>query len=70
MKFQQLTDNVSYCQTELGTVVKVTIGGKTYKSCAICGEFYPIDGRNTKYCPDCRDKANILLTSQRKKKSQ
>jgi len=48
-----------------GDTVKVIIQGVTYKSCALCHEFYVVDGRNTKYCPNCRKKANSIKTSQR-----
>lgn len=45
--------------------VKIKMNGIFYKSCAMCQNFYEVDGRNTKYCPDCRDKANSLKTSER-----
>ena len=50
-----------------GSIVKIIINGITYKSCALCHEFYEVDGRNVKYCPDCRKKANSIKTSQRYK---
>jgi len=53
-----------------GDIVKVIIKGVTYKTCALCHEFYKVDGNNTKYCPDCRKKANCIMTSQRQKKSK
>lgn len=61
----KLNSNADY--NENTHVVKVIINGIAYKSCALCERFYPIDGRNTKYCPDCRNKANSLKTSERYK---
>lgn len=53
-----------------GDIVKVIIKGDTYKTCALCHEFYKVDGHNTKYCPNCRKKANSIMTSQRQKKKK
>ena len=64
-KYIKLNDNAEY--DDQNKIVKVIINGITYKSCALCNTFYPIDGRNVKYCPHCRDKANSLKTSERYK---
>lgn len=65
-QYTKINDN---CYVD-GDVVKVIIKGVTYKSCALCHNFYAVDGRNTKYCPNCRKKANCIKTSQRQKQSK
>lgn len=50
---------------EDGKTVKVILDGVTYKTCALCERLFVIDGRNTKYCPHCRQKANSMKTSTR-----
>jgi hypothetical protein len=67
-KYIKLNDNAEYDKDNY--IVKVTINGIIYKSCALCNIFYVVGGRNTKYCPDCRDKANSLKTSERYKEKQ
>lgn len=65
MKFRKLNSD-----TWIGDdnkTVKVIVDGITYKSCSICDSFFPITGRNTKYCLDCRKKVNIIKTADRHK---
>ena len=52
-----------------GKTIKVIIDNINYKSCAMCGRFYPIDGHNTKYCSYCRKKVNSIKTGIRQKQN-
>lgn len=46
----QLTPNIA----RKGRIYKVTIGTKTYKTCATCGAFFEAKCNAAKYCPHCR----------------
>ena len=46
----QLTPNIA----RKGNIYKVTIGTKTYKTCATCGAFFEAKSNAAKYCPHCR----------------
>ena len=48
--------------------VKVIINGTYYKTCSLCGRYFPATGHNVKYCPLCRRKANSINTSLREKR--
>ena len=65
-QYTKINDN-TYLNAD---IVKVIIKGDTYKTCALCHEFYKVDGRNTKYCPECRKKANNIKISERNKQSK
>jgi Zn finger protein HypA/HybF involved in hydrogenase expression len=65
MKYKRI-NNSTFIGDDNKTI-KVIIDNVTYKSCAICDNFYPIKGHNTKYCPNCRAKVNIIKTSDRQK---
>ncbi|MDD3323418.1 MAG: hypothetical protein PHS59_18435 [Paludibacter sp.] len=67
MKYRRINDYTFI--GEDNKTIKVVIDNTTYKSCAMCNSFYPIDGHNTKYCPDCRKKVNSMKTSLRQNKS-
>lgn len=68
MKYTRINENTEYDSTS--HIVKVNVDGVDYKSCALCERFYKIDGHNTKYCPDCRDKAKSLKTVEEYKAKQ
>lgn len=67
MKYRRINDYTFIGDDD--KTIKVVIDNTTYKSCAMCDSFYPIDGHNTKYCPDCREKVNSMKTSLRQNKS-
>lgn len=65
-QYTKINDNVFIN----GDIAKVIIQGVVYKTCALCHTFYKVDGNNSKYCPECRKKANCIRTSQRYKQSK
>lgn len=67
---RKINENTFIEQNETGkNIVKVIIGNIPYKSCSVCDTFFNCsNAKNTKYCPDCRRKQNIINTVERRRK--
>jgi len=63
MKYKRINDYTF--KSEDGKTMKVVINNVTYKSCSMCNRYFPVTGHNSKYCPNCRRKANSMKTSLR-----
>jgi predicted RNA-binding Zn-ribbon protein involved in translation (DUF1610 family) len=63
MKYRRINDYTSI--GEDNKTIKIVINNVIYKSCSMCGRYFPVTGHNSKYCPNCRKKANSMKTSLR-----